>query len=113
MADDEMDEVIAGLRGQFLAALPDHAAAIRHAWEILRGGGAPPTRRAAAEELLRRAHRLAGNGAMVGFAAISDAASPVEEMLRAALDADTSTTLPAELAEQVARLLGACDAAVS
>jgi chemotaxis protein histidine kinase CheA len=77
----------------------------------LRGGGAPDARRAAADELLRRAHRLAGNGAMVGFTAISEAASPVEEMLRAVLDADKSITLPAELAGQVARLLAACDTA--
>jgi chemotaxis protein histidine kinase CheA len=108
MSDDDMGEVMAGLRGQFLAALPDHVADIRHAWQTLVDEGAPSARRAAADELLRRAHRLAGNGAMVGFAAISDAASPVEETLRAMLDADKPIALPAELAGQIARLLAVC-----
>ena len=111
MSDDDMAEVMAELRGQFLAALPDHVAVIRQVWQTLSDEGATDARRAAADELLRRAHRLAGNGAMVGFAAISDAASPVEEMLRAVLDADKSITLPAELGGQVARLLAACDTA--
>jgi chemotaxis protein histidine kinase CheA len=110
MSDDDMDEVMAELRGQFLATLPDHVAAVRRAWQTLGDEGAPSARRAAADELLRRAHRLAGNGAMVGFAAISDAAGPVEEMLRAALDAAGPPVLPAEAAPLVARLLAACDA---
>ena len=107
--DDDMDEVMAGLRGQFLAALPDHVAAIRQAWQTLAGNGTPSMRRAAADELLRRAHRLAGNGAMVGFAAISDAASPVEEMLRPMLVAAGPPVLPAEATPLVARLLAACE----
>src|SRR5690349_22168339 len=110
MADDEMDEVMAELRQQFLASLPEHVAAIRRAWQTLGDSGAPSARRAAAEELLRRAHRLAGNGAMVGFAAVSDAAGPVEEMLRAALDAAAPPALPAEAAPLVARLLAECQA---
>ena len=109
MSDDDMDEVMAELRGQFLAALPDQVAAIRQAWQTLAGAGAPEARRAAADELLRRAHRLSGNGAMVGFAAISDAASPVEEMLRAVLDADKSIALPAELGSLVSKLLELCE----
>ena len=111
MSDDDMDEVMAELRGQFLAALPDQVAAIRQAWQTLAGAGAPEARRAAAEELMRRAHRLAGNGAMVGFAAISDAASPVEEMLRPVLDAAGPPVLPADAAPLVARLLAACEPA--
>jgi chemotaxis protein histidine kinase CheA len=110
MSDDGMDEVMAELRGQFLAALPDHVAAIRQAWQTLGGGGTPSARRAAADELLRRAHRLAGNGAMMGFAAISHAAAPVEETLRAVLDAAGPPVLSTEAAPLVARLLAACDA---
>jgi chemotaxis protein histidine kinase CheA len=108
MADDDMDEVMAGLRAYFITTLAEHVAAIRQAWRDLGEGRDRAARRAAADELLRRAHRLAGNGAMVGFAAISDAASPVEETLRAMLDADKPIALPGELAGQIARLLAAC-----
>ncbi|HKW52477.1 MAG TPA: Hpt domain-containing protein [Stellaceae bacterium] len=107
MSDDDMDELMAALRAQFIAALPDHIAAIGQAWRALSGRDIAAWR-TAADELLRRAHRLAGNGAMVGFAAISDAASPVEETLRAA---PASGEAPPALTALVARLLEACDAA--
>ncbi len=109
--DDDMDEVVAALRLQFLAALPGHADAIRQVWRSLGGGEGTSARREAAGDLLRRAHRLAGGGAMVGLAAISDAAAPVEEMLRAALESGETLVLPAALAPLVARLLATCDAA--
>jgi chemotaxis protein histidine kinase CheA len=111
MSDGDMDEVMADLRAQFLAALPEHATAIAQARRTLSETGDEAARRAAARELLRRAHRLAGNSAMVGFPAISEAAAPVEEMLRGVLDAAGPPVPPAELAPLVARLLAACDAA--
>jgi chemotaxis protein histidine kinase CheA len=111
MSDDDMDEVMAGLRQYFVTTLTDHVAAIREAWQGLREGADCAARGAAADELLRRAHRLAGNGRMVGFAAISDAAGLLEEMLRAAIDGAGLRTLSPALAPLVARLLHACDAA--
>jgi chemotaxis protein histidine kinase CheA len=111
MSDDDMDEVMAGLRAQFLAALPDHVTAMVEAWRTLRYSGDEGARRAAAGEILRRAHRLAGNGAMVGFAAISDAAAPLEEMLRPVTESGAPLTLPPALAPLIARLLETCDAA--
>jgi len=109
--DDDTDEVMAGLRAHFVATLTDHVTAIRQAWRDLGEGGDRAARRAAADELLRRAHRLAGNGGMVGFATISDAAALLEETLRAAIDGAGLRTLSPALASLVARLLEACDAA--
>jgi chemotaxis protein histidine kinase CheA len=109
--DDDMDDLVAALRLQFIAALPGHAETIHRAWRRLDGGDETGTRREAAGELLHRAHRLAGGGAMVGLPAISDAAAPVEEMLRAALERGEALVLPAALAALVAQLLAACDAA--
>ena len=109
--DDDMDDLVTALRLQFIAALPDHADAIRRAWRSLDGGAEPAVRRAAVAELLHRAHRLAGGGAMVGLPAISEAAAPVEEMLRAVLEGGEALMLPAALAPFVARLLASCDAA--
>lgn len=109
--NDDMDEVMAGLRQYFVTTLTDHVTAIREAWQGLREGADRTTRETAADELLRRAHRLAGNGRMVGFAAISDAAGLLEETLRAAIDGAGLRTLSPALAPLVARLLEACDAA--
>jgi HPt (histidine-containing phosphotransfer) domain-containing protein len=109
--DDDMDDLVAVLRLQFIAALPDHSDTIRRAWRSLDGGAETEARRAAAAELLHRAHRLAGGGAMVGLPAISEAAAPVEEMLRAALEGGGAPVLPAALAPLIARLVAACDAA--
>jgi len=109
--DNDMDEVMAGLRQYFVTTLNDHVAAIREAWRGLREGADRTAREAAADELLRRAHRLAGNGRMVGFAEISDAAGLLEETLRAAIDGAGLRTLSPAPAALVARLLEACDAA--
>jgi HPt (histidine-containing phosphotransfer) domain-containing protein len=109
--DDDMDEVMAGLRAYFITTLAEHVPVIRQAWRDLGEGGDRAARRAAADELLRRAHRLAGNGAMVGFAAISDAAALLEETLRAAIDGAGLRTLSPALSPLVAQLLAACAAA--
>jgi len=109
--DDGMDEVMAGLRQHFVATLAEHVAAIREAWRELGESGDRAVQRAAAETLLRRAHRLAGNGAMVGFAPISEAAALLEETLRAAIDGAGLRTLSPALAPLVAGVLAACDAA--
>ena len=109
--DDDMDEVMAGLRAYFITTLTEHVAAIGQAWRDLGEDGDCAARRAAADELLRRAHRLAGNGRMVGFPAISDAAALLEETVRAAIDGAGLRTISPALAPLVARLLEACDAA--
>jgi chemotaxis protein histidine kinase CheA len=111
--DDDMDELVVALRLQFIATLPGHADTMRRSWRSLEGGGETGASRAAAGELLHSAHRLAGGGAMVGLPAISDAAAPVEEMLRAALEGGETLVLPAALAALVAQLLAACEAASS
>jgi chemotaxis protein histidine kinase CheA len=113
MSDDDMDEVMVALRLQFIAALPGHADAIRRAWHDFTGDADAGSRRHAAGELLHRAHRLAGGGAMVGFSAISDAAGPVEEMVRGVIEGDSALAVPPGLPPLIVRLLAECDVATS
>ena len=108
---EEMDQVIAGLRAQFRARLKHHAAAMRDALRTLGDAGDDAARREAAKLLLANAHRLAGSAGSFGFAAISAAASLVEETMRAALAAGGDLTTPARLAPLIGDLLALCDQA--
>jgi HPt (histidine-containing phosphotransfer) domain-containing protein len=109
--DDEIDEVIAGLRAQFRLRLKVDGDAMRDALRALAAETSVDARRAALKQLLGAAHRLSGSAASFGFAAIGDAAAPVEEALRAALDAGGALAVPATLAPLVGELLALCDAA--
>jgi hypothetical protein len=109
--DDEMDEVIAGLRAQFRARLKVQAAAMRDALRVFDDAGAPEGRREAAKLLLANAHLLAGSAGSFGFAAIGEAASPVEEMVRSALAADGLVTPPQAFGPLVSDLLALCEQA--
>jgi HPt (histidine-containing phosphotransfer) domain-containing protein len=107
--EDETGEVASPLRSQFRARLAVHAEAMRQAWRRLGDTPDPGARREAAEALLSHAHRLAGGAGIGGLPAISAAAAPVEDAVRAALAAGEPLTLPAVLAPLVARLLALCD----
>jgi HPt (histidine-containing phosphotransfer) domain-containing protein len=108
--DEEMDAVIAGLRAQFRARLKADAATIRDAVRELAQDGTVDERRAALKRLLSAAHRLSGSAASFGFEAIGNAATPIEEMLRAVLAAGGALALPATLQPQVSDLVALCDA---
>jgi chemotaxis protein histidine kinase CheA len=109
--DEEMDEVMAGLRAQFRARLKVDGDVMRTAWRALAAVTSVDARRAALKQLLGAAHRLSGSAASFGFAPIGDAATPVEEALRAVLDPGGALALPATLAPLVGELLALCDAA--
>jgi HPt (histidine-containing phosphotransfer) domain-containing protein len=107
--DDEMDEVVAGLRAQFRASLSEHADAIKKAWGVLSSTVDERARREAAKLLLRHVHRLAGAGPTLGLAALGTAAALVEEMVREALEAGRPLATPPPLAPLVAQLLLLCE----
>ncbi len=84
-------EVMAGLRREFEAGLPDRAAEIRkHAPAALAGDPA------ALAALRVPVHALAGTGATFGHPAISDAALALENMMDQ--PDDLQDTMPAGLA---------------
>jgi HPt (histidine-containing phosphotransfer) domain-containing protein len=107
--DDDMDEVIAGLRAQFRVRLALDAEAIRGASRALAVESGVEARRAALKQLLAAAHRLSGSAASFGFDAIGAAAAPVEEALRAIIGAGGALAVPATLEALVGELLALCD----
>lgn len=107
--DEELDEVIAGLRAQFRARLKSDAEAMRRALRGFDDDATVDARKAALKQLLAAAHRLSGSAASFGFDAIGAAAGPVEEALRAALGAGSGLTVPATLEPMVRDLLVLCD----
>jgi chemotaxis protein histidine kinase CheA len=112
MSDDhEMDQVMAGLRAQFRLRLKVDGDIMRDAVRALAAETSVDARRAALKQLLGAAHRLSGSAASFGFAPIGDAATPVEEALRAVLDPGGALALPATFAPLVGELLALCDAA--
>ena len=107
--DEEMDDVIAGLRAQFRVRLKSDAEAMRSALRELGGDATVAARKAALKQLLAAAHRLSGSAASFGFDAIGAAAAPVEEAMRAVLNAGGELTIPATLEPMVRDLLALCD----
>jgi HPt (histidine-containing phosphotransfer) domain-containing protein len=111
MSDDgEIDEVIAALRALFRVRLTTDAATMRDALDELARDGAVEQRHAALKRVLAAAHRLSGSAASFGFDAIGNAATPVEEELRAVLAAGGQLAVPATLRTQVGGLVALCDA---
>jgi HPt (histidine-containing phosphotransfer) domain-containing protein len=108
--DDELDEVIAALRAQFRVRLKSDAEMMRSALRDLGRDGSTQARGAALKQLLAAAHRLSGSAASFGFDAIGAAAGPVEEAVRAVLNAGGEPAIPATLAPMVCDLLALCDA---
>jgi HPt (histidine-containing phosphotransfer) domain-containing protein len=109
--DQKLDEVIAGLRAQFRLRLKSDAEAMRGALRDLGRDTTVEARGAALMQLLAAAHRLSGSAASFGFDAIGAAAGPVEEAVRAVLDAGGEPAIPATLAPMVRDLLVLCDGA--
>jgi HPt (histidine-containing phosphotransfer) domain-containing protein len=107
--DDELDEVIAGLRAQFRARLKSDAETMRRALRDLDDNATVDARKAGLKQLLAAAHRLSGSAASFGFDAIGTAAGPVEETLRAVLGAGSEPMIPATLEPMVRDLLVLCD----
>jgi HPt (histidine-containing phosphotransfer) domain-containing protein len=73
MPDPTVEQMLAEARAQFAASLPAKAAALQE--HLARG---------AWEDARRAAHKLRGSAGTYGFAALSAAASEVEEALIAA-----------------------------
>ena len=66
---------IAVLQAEYAAKLPERIAEIERLWTGLLAAGMPA---AELEELVRAAHGIAGSGAILGMAAVSDAARDLE-----------------------------------
>lgn len=92
---------LAELRRDYLAGLPEEFARLRAIAAALEGGESD---RAALDELHHRLHKLAGSGGTFGLAALSAAARPLEQRVKAwlagaldAIDAQALGTLASEL----------------
>lgn len=75
-----LQDFLAQQRAEYRASLPDRLAQLQAAWTQVR---ACDTDAAARHALERCAHGLAGSAATFGFAALGDAARPIEEALAA------------------------------
>ena len=81
--DPELDRVLAELQAQFRARTADEVPLIERHWAALQAG-APA--RAEAAALRRIVHRMAGSAGSFGFAAVSEAAIPLDDAIAFALE---------------------------
>ncbi len=111
MSPEEFQRMIAPLRDQYLAALPDTLAMIGQLWQqVLRGTDAPGDR----DALRREVHNLAGTGSTFGLSGLTEAARAFEVLWDAAglAQQPLAAVSPQQAQLQQAQLQAAMDALI-
>ena len=111
MSPEEFQRMIAPLRDEYRAALPDTLAMIGQLWQrVLQGTEAPGDR----DALRREVHNLAGTGSTFGLSGLTEAARAFEVLWDASgLSQQPMAAAPPQQAQlQQAQLQGAMDALI-
>lgn len=91
--DEALNEVLAGLRGEYLNELPNRLSEMKGYFEKARQDREKQLEWLAQAHII--AHRLAGTAGSYGFAELSNAAANLDLYLKNLLKNDTSTGAPA------------------